>query len=87
MLLDEIINDTDKAESIRDYTEVIEKKTAPKNMNENSHNNYIKFIDDVFNRNCSILRQEQKIADPKSLSVNEFYYELGFLKEKTKKMG
>ncbi len=83
-LLDEIINGTDNSHYIKDYTEIIETKTALKNCNENNPNNLLNDIERAFEKNCMIIGKEYN-CDAKKISVNSYFYYLEDLKDRATK--
>ena len=74
-LLDEIINGTDNSNYIKDFTQIIETKTALKNCNTNTENNFLNDIERAFEKNCMIISKEYN-CDAKKISVNSYFYYL-----------
>ena len=83
--LDEITNGADNARFIKDFTEIIEKKTALKNCNTNTTNNFLNDIERAFMNNCALIGQECNVPDPTKISVNRYFYYLEILKERATK--
>lgn len=84
-LLGEIINGDDNSVYIKDYTEIIETKTALKNCNTNTTNNFLNDIETAFMNNCILICKECNVPEPHKLSVNRYYYYLEHLKERASK--
>jgi len=82
--LGEILNGVDNSSNILNFTEIIEKKTALKNCNTNTTNNFLNDIERAFMNNCALIGQECNVPDPTKISVNRYFYYLELLKERAK---
>ena len=83
-LLDEIIKGVDNGKYIKDYTDIIESKTALKNCNTNMVNNFLNDIETAYVNNFIEISRVYPKFDEKVDSVSRYFFLMEKLKEKAK---